>query len=209
MDNFEKLTQFKNWYEESSGKKLNLPNFLVDEDFKEKKSAAELRDSLVEYFAGDGAEPVDNTSYKLPFGDNTYQIITILPDLKVQVFCKDGDNEENCFYNNLADYVNGRLLSEPWYQDSEAYGPDIEKLAGTYTTQDSAIEAPVLSDQEIAENMFNKKKEDAIKRYRSLIACDDDFVITRENLEKWAAKRTSAEENFDYDNLIEVLCQEK
>lgn len=52
---------------------------------------------------------------------------------------------------------------------------------------------------------FNKKNESCIKEYRIWAGLGDDELITEENLNEWALNRVSCNENYDYNDLREVL----
>ena len=53
--------------------------------------------------------------------------------------------------------------------------------------------------------LLNEKRESCIKEYRHWAGLSDGDIITEDNLNEWALNRVSCNENYDYDDLKEVL----
>lgn len=65
---------------------------------------------------------------------------------------------------------------------------------------------PEKLEEEIDESdLFRQKNEACIKEYRQWAGLGDDDLITEENINEWALNRVSCNENYDYDDLKEVL----
>ena len=59
----------------------------------------------------------------------------------------------------------------------------------------------VINESEI----FNQKNEACIKEYRQWAGLGDDDLITEDTINEWALNRVSCNNNYDYNDLKEVL----
>jgi len=55
-------------------------------------------------------------------------------------------------------------------------------------------------------DIFKQKNEACIKEYRQWAGLSDDELITEDKINEWALNRVSCNNNYDYNDLKEVLC---
>lgn len=68
-----------------------------------------------------------------------------------------------------------------------------------------ALQPEKLEEEVDESDLFRQKNEACIKEYRQWAGLGDDDLITEENINEWALNRVSCNENYDYDDLKEVL----
>ncbi len=92
-----------------------------------------------------------------------------------------------------------------WYKNEFNIDLELEPELSDGSITEALLEQ--FQDEMKAQELCEERDERAIRKYCSLVGCDDESEITPETIEEWALKRTSCEENYDYNNLKELLCK--
>lgn len=155
------------------------------------------------------AEPefINNLSLKLGVGDS-FEIITINDNnIKLEGFDEIDNQHISSTFINWVDFFKNWAVNDDWFiglteQDFE----NLDVIADWPVTE-CIKEQVEKTEEELVKEQLSEKDNKAISEYRKLIACDEDYKITPENLEEndWAVKRVSCYQNYDYDNLKELL----
>lgn len=151
-------------------------------------------------------------------------ILQELKDLKVKLENDEMSLNEKIDYSyspELEEKLFNKYINQPlsksdldniWDDIMEEYGnPELaEEVCASLEIYLDDMYGEALSSDKLDEEvdpvkLLNEKRDSCIKEYRHWAGLSDDDIITEDNLNDWALTRVSCNENYDYDDLKEVL----
>lgn len=112
-------------------------------------------------------------------------------------------------YKNEA--INKDDLRYIWEDLDKRYGKTvssrvIEKLERKVESEKTHLLESACGEKEIvAEDLINEKNNYCIDEYKKYSGYTGEDILTEETLDTWALERVSAENNYDYDDLKNLL----
>ena len=90
--------------------------------------------------------------------------------------------------------------------DNKQLADDVVKNLGDQFNKDLVPEKVIdLDEAAEAKKLFEAKNQKLIKEYRMWSNTPDEEMITEEKLDKWAVNKVSCENNYDYNDLTDLL----